>query len=97
MNTHNIGFYEEISKIIIKNHQICTLYLLLGLVRNQEDTFSGDTAHVMCNCIPSAKHRKYFMSRVAENLTSGFPTRSDTNRAVLPRKIHVVRGLKFGI
>ena len=25
MNTHNIGFYEEISKIIIKFHQIFTL------------------------------------------------------------------------
>ena len=29
MSTHNIGFYEEISKIIIKYHQICTLFLLL--------------------------------------------------------------------
>ena len=29
MSTHNIGFYEEISKIIIYYHQICTLFLLL--------------------------------------------------------------------
>ena len=29
MSTHNIGFYEEISKIIIKYPQIRTLFLLL--------------------------------------------------------------------
>ena len=28
MSTHNIGFYEEISKIFTY-HQICTLFLLL--------------------------------------------------------------------
>ena len=29
MSTHNIGFYEDLTKIIIKYHQICTLFLLL--------------------------------------------------------------------
>ena len=29
MSTHNIGFYEDISKIIIKYHQIRTLFLLM--------------------------------------------------------------------
>ena len=42
MSTHNIGFYEEISKnyhlIIIKYHQICTLFLLLG----SSDTNQGE-------------------------------------------------------
>ena len=31
MSTHNIGFYEEISKIIIKYHQIRNLFLLLSV------------------------------------------------------------------
>ena len=37
MSTHNIGFYEEISKIIliiIKYHQLDTLSLDLSVVRN---------------------------------------------------------------
>ena len=29
MSTHNIGFYEEMSKIIIIYHQICSLFFLL--------------------------------------------------------------------
>ena len=29
MSTHNIGFYEDLTKIIIKYHQIRTLFLLL--------------------------------------------------------------------
>ena len=43
MSFHNIGFYDEISKIIIKYHQIRTLFLLLelsmipsGLMKNQD-------------------------------------------------------------
>ena len=31
MSTHNIGFYEEIAKLSLKYHQICTLFLLLTL------------------------------------------------------------------
>ena len=31
MSTHNIGFYEEISKIITLCHQIRTLFLLLEI------------------------------------------------------------------
>ena len=31
MSTHNIGFYEDLTKIIIKYHQIHTLFLLLPL------------------------------------------------------------------
>ena len=42
MSTHNIGFYEDLTKIIselssniIKYHQICTLFLLLDYVAEQ--------------------------------------------------------------
>ena len=64
MSTHNIGFYEEISKIITY-HQI-----------------SSNT-----HLISSAGH----MSRIPENLSLEFPTRSYTNWAVL------CRSLKFWI
>ena len=30
INTHNIGFYKDLTKIIFQYHQICTLSLLLG-------------------------------------------------------------------
>ena len=32
MSTHNIGFYEDLTKISLKYHQIRTLFLLLGTV-----------------------------------------------------------------
>ena len=48
--------------------------------KNTEDRFSLDNAN---------------MSRVARKPVFGFPTRSDTNRAVQPQKM--ARGLKFWI
>ena len=45
MSTHNIGFYEEISKnyhlIIIKYHQIRTLFLLLVYGKNRRSRASN--------------------------------------------------------
>ena len=41
MSTHNIGFYEEISKIIIKYHQICTLFLLLTIIIKVYENITG--------------------------------------------------------
>ena len=45
------------------------------------------------------KHFPYcpvlYMSSVMRNLSSGFPTKSDTKRAVQPQKI--ATGLKFGV
>ena len=38
---------------------------------------------------------KYDPAMLQENLSSGFPTRSDTNQAVQPQKM--ARGLKFQI
>ena len=38
---------------------------------------------------------RYYLSLVLENRSSGFQTRSDTNRAVQPQKMD--RGLKFRI
>ena len=42
MRTHNIGFYEEISKLIIKYHQIHTLFLLLVKY--------SDASRAVCAC-----------------------------------------------
>ena len=53
MSTHNIGFYEEISKIIsyqfiIKYHQTCTLSVLLHvLIGGKEDR----SASLLVNCL----------------------------------------------
>ena len=55
-------------------------------------------------CLPlSENSNTYFLTTKLncaasrENLSSGFPTSSDTNRAVHTRKVNVDRGLKFRI
>ena len=47
MSTHNIGFYEDLTKILSLNyHQIRTLFLLLP-----EDRFSHMYAQICCDII----------------------------------------------
>ena len=71
------------------------------LVGNHEDRFSRDNTQ-----LATALRNEFifdFMrlqkeadfSRIRENLSSGLPTRSDTNQAVQPQRM--ARGLKFRI
>ena len=50
MSTHNIGFYEDLTKIItliiIKYHQICTLFLLLYIMLTVGSISQNETPYM---------------------------------------------------
>ena len=73
-----------------------TAWLASDLVGNPEDRFSRDEAHLIIMINSRSKwFNHYNWASLWENRSSGFPTRSDPNRAVQPQKIE--RGLRFWI
>ena len=56
MSTHNIGFYEDLKKIIIRYHQIRTLFLLLAKsVDPDKEAYLGAVCSMSA---PMAKNKK---------------------------------------
>ena len=100
MSTHNIGFYEDLTKISLNYHQVSSNTHLISSAepvtvysfsrQQQREKYSTDCfltyrcGKKICAIMTSASSR--------ENLSSGFPNRSDTNSAEQSQKI---AGLKF--
>ena len=97
MSTHNIGFYEEISKISLNHHQICILSLPLQycMVLSFRTDRSGQTVQTQIRLHLHPLEALLYLSRVMRKPTFWFSTWSDTKQAVQLKKM--ARGLKFPI
>ena len=90
MSTHNIGFYEDLTKIIFELSSNIIKYAPYFFCWN----FSDRRISRLGTQIPLRDiARRSDRAVVREKLSSRFPTSSDTNQAVQPQKM--TGSLKF--
>ena len=65
MSTHNIGFYEDLTKLSLNFHQICTLSLLLDFLFHSLQSQSQIVANVfLCQALLLNIKQCYFFKIV---------------------------------